>query len=258
VKALALLLVARVAYADDVDYTGIDRHDDSSKLGASLSYFNVRNNGQWARLDLSGQFVRPGGGGLYFSVPTAFESDSGGTTGMSFGGLEAGGIIAAPNGLVVHAGFVFPTAETNSNALLGSGFARTIDLAQVFPNAEIVRAGISYSWRRCQFFGRADFGVDVPISMDDASLNGVTNGHLVHVDFALGVDADHFTLTAESTNAVTFSGESVAYNAFTTAIRFRTGDARPYLAIVVPLDNQREEPYMAIVAGIDMRFTGPN
>ena len=89
-RVLALVCVARVAYADDAGYATLDRQDRSTKLGAAVTYFSLPNQGQWTRLDLAGQYVSASGLGVYAQAPVlAYSSDSGGNTNFAVGGLVA-------------------------------------------------------------------------------------------------------------------------------------------------------------------------
>ncbi len=256
-KSLALLVLASgVARADDVGYATLDRQDDTSKLGAAISYLDIKGYGQFGRLDLSGQFVNSTvGAGFYVQVPVAFESDTSTNTTVSLGGLEVGGIFASPSGTVLHAGLVLPTADVTGQALLSSSLARTVDLAQALPDATILRGGASYSFRACQIFGRIEISLDVPISTGNTTT--AFDGQILHVDAALGLDAEAFTLTLETTNLFGIGTMSPSFADVATAVRFRAGDARPYLAAVIPLDNQLNEPRIAVIAGVEIRFSRP-
>jgi hypothetical protein len=252
VKALALLLVAHTAYADDVGFATLDRQDGESKLTAALSYFSHGNAGQLARLDLAGQFIKPSiGGGFYFAVPIAYQSDPDAQTTTSLGGIELGGIYHSRTDITLHGGFVLPTADVMGQALLQSTIARIGDLAQALPNAAVLRLGIAYNFRACQTFGRIELGIDAPLSVED---NGAFAGNILRLDAAIGIDADAFTLAVETVNVFGFNGPT--FDDVAATLRIRAGTARPFISAIIPLDDQANEPTLVIMVGLELAVGG--
>ncbi len=252
-KAVALvLLVAHSAHADDVGFATLDRQDGESKVTAAASYFPVGNTGQFARLDLAGQFVKSSvGAGFYFQLPIAYESDTSAQTTTSLGGIELGGIYHSRSGITLHAGLVLPTADVMGQALLASSIARIGDFAQSMPNATVLRMGIAYNFRACQTFGRFELGIDAPLSVED---NGSFAGNILRLDAAIGVDADAFTLAIETVNVFAFSGPT--FDEVAATLRIRGGIARPFVSAIFPLDNQTNEPTLVVMGGLELAVGG--
>jgi len=258
VKYLVLVLVslARIARADDAGYATLDRQDRATKLGAELMYFSIPHGGQWTRLDLAAQLVHPSTGlGLYAQMPFAYESDSSANQIFALGGLELGGLVATRAGVVLHAGIVLPTGSAGDNAnVIGTTLAaRPSDLIQALPNTTSIRAGIAYEFRADELFGRIELGVDATLIVDD-STGSVPSDSWLHLNGALGFDAGDLTLAVETSNAFSLGSAGSTFDVIAAAIRLRAGCARPYLAAVVPLDAQPNEPRVAFVAGIEQRF----
>ena len=254
-RYLALLLVARTAAADDGGYATLEHQDREAKLGAAVTYFSLSRTGQWTRLDLAGQIVQPTTGlGAYAQMPFAYESDANAMQVFALGGLELGGILATRSGVVLHAGIVLPTASSgdNANVITTTAAARPGDLIQTLPNSTSLRAGLAYEVHASDVFGRIELGVDVPLLVDDATSQ--SSSPYLHLDAAIGFDADDITLAVETTNAFALGSTSSTFDAIAAAIRFRAGTTRPYLAAVVPLDAQQSEPRVAFIAGVELRF----
>ena len=252
---LVLAALTRIARADDGGYATLDRQDRATKLGAALTYFSVPHASQWARLDLSGEVELPSTGlGLYGQMPFAFESDPSGNQVFALGGLELGALLATRGGFVIHAGVVLPTGSSGDNAhvIAPTVAARQADLIQGLPNSTSVRAGVAYELRSGELFGRLEVGVDAPLLVDDATFT--SSDLYLHLNGALGFDADDFTLAVETTNAFAIGSSSTVFDAVAAAIRLRAGCTRPYLAAIVPLDAQQSEPRVAFVVGVEQRY----
>jgi hypothetical protein len=247
VPVLALATAASPAFADGTQFTTIDRQDETSRAGAEISLPSIPGNadGHFTRLDGHGQYVDPESRfGGYVDMAIARFQGTNSVTGI--GGLEAGVIYAPSTGpgseVVLHAGIVLPTASASNEALganLGGVLARLTDYYQIIPDAVSLRLGVSPVLRSGNVFARIDLGFDVNFS--DSTPQSADS--ILRVNAGVGLFlTPTTTLAAETTNLRLMNSgnqsESQRWiNTAALAVRVHSNHARPYGAVVLPLDH---------------------
>jgi hypothetical protein len=242
----AVLMVPVIAAADPEHFVTIDRQDDSSRVGAELSYqfLPKGSDGTAMRFDVHGQFVDPMSGlGGYVSVPFGYVS-GGGQSDEALGDIEAGAIFAVrtanPNSkIILHGGLTLPTEKSSAISQevgLVTFASRLSDFYQIIPEGTSLRLGVSPMTRSGQLFVRADFGVDLNLS-DSQSQTAAT---LLRFQFGAGLDLGQAALMVESTNvyATGKNGASGGWiNTAALSARLDAGTVYPYGALVLALDD---------------------
>lgn len=252
--AIAFLLCAitSAAHADPGEpppFATLDRQDATSRAGAELSYLKTKSgvNATVFRADIYGQYVDTDSGfGGYAQLPLSF-ADASSKSIFGIGGLELGGIFTtrfADNArLVLHAGVVLPTASADQDAAAANIItllARPTDFYLALPDAWSVRTGGAIVLRSGQLFARIDAGVDINATANNSSNRANAVGHL---NAGLGFDAGDLALTIESSNVYANTDASAGANALDAlafGASFRAGVTRPYVAVVVGLDDDAQ------------------
>ena len=254
----------------------LDRQDGASKLGAELAY-PLLHTGKSAiyRLELHGQYVGPGGLGVYGQVPFAILRVDGSAgvaaeTSSGVGNLELGGIYAIRDvgskegALVAHFGIMLPTANGlpvsgGTVANFGGAATRWTDLSAAAPRGLLLRGGISGLYRSGHLFGRVDLGVDVMIDDDNGQAFATgTVDPLIHFNFAGGYDGGGWAAMAEFVNLISTNsrmGQPNAFNTLAISGRLMRGVYEPYLALTFPLDEDAGAVIdAAFTIGLDHRM----
>lgn len=253
-----VLLAGGTAWADD--FVTLDRQDRHSFAGLEATFFSIGNSDNDAfRFDFHGQFMDPSQKfGGYLTLPATIITGDNGTSGL--GDLEVGGIYALPRqdpgfDLIFHAGITLPTGSRGDGGLgnLVGSFGRITDFYDAIPRGVSLRFGGSPVWHRGQLIARADVGLDVNLSNDDANTNADT---FVRLNFGIGADLHSVSLMGEFTNIYDTNDNGGWIDTAAFAVRFKgAGKLRPYVALVLPLDDDASGVLdVAFTVGVDSRI----
>ena len=278
--ACAAVAIPSVAAADG--FVTMDRQDAQSSVGFEASYIDLKDNALFNnsapslfRFDVHGQYVDPHSGfGAYFAVPWGYlgSQDQGLVkidSDATIGDVEIGGIWAkrdtAPGlDVIVHAGLTLPTATNGGDEVVlleGALGSRLNDLFLAFGKATSLRFGGSAIRKFGKGFARIDLGLDANITNNNGNAVGSTSSNVdpeLRLNGAIGVDAGSVLVMAELTNIYdtgdngnTFGSSWVDEAAL--AVRVIGGDAHPYVALVLPLDDDTKNvASLAVTLGVDM------
>ena len=250
-------------------FAQLDRMSTVSSAGADLSYLSLDDDGAGdvfdvtvLRLDLHGQYISPVSRfGGYAQVPVSMVFGEGDDS-QSIGNLELGGIYAPrlgnPDvGVILRGGVTLPTAGDDVEDFLVNGIAalaRPTDLALAIPEGLSLRLGISPVIRNQGFFGRADVGIDLNIN----NSGNDTSDPILHYSVGAGYDFGIAAIAAELAN-VTILGDDgfgdSTVNMASVSGRVTQGQVHPFVAFLLPLDEDARETIDAVVAlGVDASF----
>ena len=232
-----------------------DRTFDSLTMGRltpittfSLEFgFEVWDEGAFTDIDvytinLAGHFVGRRGVGGYFVLPMTYLDVSSPLfedSELAIGNIEAGALIAKQFGrtaIVFHGGVGLPTAQDEGAAafqFFGS-FTRIHDVPLHVTNSTWLRMGLSPMGRARNLFWRADIGLDLALDED----NAVELSPVFHLGVGGGVDLGSVQLLGEFMNVFADPEDDSDDTASTFAFgaRFTSGDLRPGVGILLPLD----------------------
>jgi hypothetical protein len=245
----------------------IDQLDASSAAALQLSYFTFpsefRDAPTLLRFAAHARYVDPGTGlGGYVRLPFAYASSIGGGNSMTdVGDIEIGGVfsprrIADGFGVILRAGITLPTGESQPAAAVGTlaNFLALPDLYNSLPQSTTLKFGVSPVVRAGPAFARFDLGLDWNLDAKDSTV-----GKALHWNVGVGADFGPAAVMLESTNATLFSdrpsGDSATVNAFAVSARLDARPASPYLAWILPLDQDLKDiAGFMITAGVEFRM----
>ncbi len=261
--AAALLVLGTAPASARPLFVTLDRQDLESRAGVELTYISPEMTDKaLLRFDVHGHYVdetaRAGG---YVTLPMAYVTGDPGEGAV--GNLELGGIYvpdlsaSTTTTLVLHGGVVLPTArDEGPGAFVGvaAGYVRPHDIYQTIPKTTTVRGGLATLIRGSDTVQvRFDGGVDVDV--DGGAEDGVTPA--VHVNAGVGfLVSETASLAFELATMTTFLDVDSETNAV-GALAFRVDADRvlPYLAVVVPFDDQSSSLVdIAFAVGLDVRL----
>ncbi|HEY5947032.1 MAG TPA: hypothetical protein VIV40_16120 [Kofleriaceae bacterium] len=264
---VATLTCASSVYADELTedparspgFVDILRQDANSRAGGELTYFFIDGGDAtlW-RVDLHGHYVDPNSGfGGYAQIPITHVDDNNNSDTV-LGGLEVGGLyipkLSTPNvGLVLRAGLALPTVDNDDSALIGflSSYMRPTDLYSQLPRAASLLLSASPMIRSGNFFARIDLGLDLNVYVDQGDT--VDPGLLVNV--GAGFDAGTAAIMGELSTLVVTGDNGDSLTSAALSVRFDAGSVQPYLALLLPVDNDVSDIFdAAIVVGIEGRL----
>jgi hypothetical protein len=247
-------------------FVTMDRMDGTSRAGGEVSYMFPDHNGSndvtAMRFEGHVQYVSPSGLGFYAQVPLAYVSE-GNQSDTPLGDLEVGGVfvppqLVKPNGAVVlRLGVTLPTGGNSAIDAATSDIVsatRINDVYDLLPEGVSIRAGMSYLYRSGNVFGRIDGGLDV-----NHSVTGNASVHSVmRLNAGLGVDLGKVAIMGELVNLDDLGSNNAALsgpkwiNTAAVSMRIFSGGVQPYVAAVIPLDDDANK-YMtaALTLGID-------
>jgi hypothetical protein len=278
--AISLALVAAsggLVTAEGIDPEGpltapgfstIDRPDATSRAGLELSYLMpdddvVGDPVSW-RLDLHGQYVsKTLGVGGYLSVPISYGSFDipvfGEQSATAIGDVEVGAMyvrqLGAQAGIVLRGGLMLPTAGDEGDETLASATARLsriTDSPMAIPEGTTLRLAVSPMFRSGNVYGRIDAGIDINVS----NANDVDYDPALRLNAALGVlAANTFALSGELSLYAPTDDNADSLTNFAIAGRYAKGNVNPYLAIVIPLDDDVSDAMdFALTVGLDAKL----
>jgi hypothetical protein len=241
-------------------FATLDRGDASTRLGVELSDLSITNPGEGAitaqRVDGHAQYVSASGYGVYAQLPIYSMDEAGTGQGTVLGNLEVGGLyvpryVTHGVGFVLRAGLMLPTSSElqtvdYATEIMSSISSRLTDLCLSLPATTGLRGSGSALWRSGHFFARVDLGVDASLG---SQISGVHTGNVfVRANAGVGVQLGRFSLTAESTNLFNGSTSELLATGALSA-RVRIGPMDGYAALVVPLDQEVQNPYAGVGGG---------
>lgn len=275
--AISLAFVAAagsLASAEGIDPEGpltapafstIDRPDGTSRAGLEFSYLFLDDeldiDPMSFRIDLHGQYVSKAlGVGGYISVPISYGSvdlpviDDEATT--TLGNIEVGGMyvrqLGPKLGIVVRGGLMLPTAgdeaeEASTNFV--AGFSRITDYPMVIPQGTTLRLAVSPMFRSGNVYGRVDAGIDINLN----NANDVDYDPALRFNAAVGVlAANTFAVSGELSVFAPTDDDSDSLTNFAIAGRYAKGTVNPYVAFVIPLDEDVSDSMdFALTVGLD-------
>lgn len=273
------LAVPQVAFADAVvpadparspGFVQIDRYDATSVAGGDFTFISLDDDVTGGnddltllRFQLGGRYVDPRSKlGAYINLPISYASGNDESL-TGIGNLELGGIMLPKIGdgstaLALHAGVTLPTGSDGDEAFANafSSIARPQDVFLAIPEGMSLRLGASPMFRNGNLFGRIDVGVDLNLN------NGEGNeaDPVIHVNAGLGVDLGSAALMGELSNVYVSSDNDADFsdkllNVFALSARFSTGNAMPYVSLLIPLDDNTTSALdLAITAGLEARL----
>jgi hypothetical protein len=254
----------------DPGFAVIDQTNVSSGGGLEMSYIGLDSSlGEDAptllRFAANARYVDAARGvGGYVRLPFAYaRSSSGGMsdTVTDLGNIEIGGIYSPRfnqrgTGVILRAGITLPTGESGEAATVGTiaSFAAFPDLYNALPRATTLKLGLSPVFRAGAVFARLDFGLDWNLDANRAAL-----GKVLHFDAGVGADLGPFAVMLESANATVFSeqmnGSASTADVLGISARYTSGQVSPYLAVVIPLDEDLTGFLsVAVTAGAQFRL----
>ena len=221
------------------------------------------------RFDLYGQYMAPNGFGVYVNLPLVYASiDDDGLIGddsaFTIGNIDLSAVYDVALGpglnLTSRAGFIVATGPDDDFAgviaMAANGFGRVTDVAQAFADITWARLATSPQLRSGQWLFRADIGFDIAIDEGDI-FDGDDLGPIFRANAAVGFDSGAVIATAELANTANLGDDSDDEFIHTIALgaRASTGGARPYGAIIIPLDDDvRDVIDLAIAVGVSGSF----
>jgi hypothetical protein len=244
----------------------MDQVDASSAAGLQLSYFTlpsrIQNAPTLLRVAAQARYVDPGTGlGAYGRVPFAYAAGTGGSKSITdVGDVEIGAIFSPRRtadglGVILRAGITLPTGESKDSALVGTlaNYLALPDLYNSLPQATTLKLGVSPVVRSGPVFARLDLGLDWNLDAKDTTI-----GKALHINVGVGADVGPAAVMVESTNVTLFSdrptANSESVNAFALSVRFDARPSSPYLALVLPVDDDLKEVVgFMVTAGIEFR-----
>jgi hypothetical protein len=209
-------------------------------------------------LNLAGHYVSRGGFGGYFILPITFldlqlgvfeDSDT------AIGNIELGFLYNKwfrQTALVFNAGIGLGTAQDDGASayqFFGS-FTRLTDVALHTIDSTWLRIGLSPMGRSGKLLWRADVGID--LALDEPETNEISP--ILHINIGGGIDLGSAQLVAELVNVVTDdeanddSGSTVTLGA-----RFSSGNLRPGIGLLLPIDFDNVDLEMALLASLAVR-----
>ncbi len=211
-------------------------------------------------INVAGQFVNRRGMGVYFIAPLTYLDLAVGPVNdsdLAVGNIEAGGIFSKFFGsaaLVFHIGVALPTASDDgaSAAQAYGSFTRLSDFANHITNSTWLRAGLSPMGRAGNFLWRADIGLDLALDED----NAVEFSPIFHLNVGGGVDLGGAELLAELVNVHTDPSDNAtddSASTLTLGARFTSGDLRPGVGILLPIDFDNSDFEFAVLASMVVR-----
>jgi hypothetical protein len=269
----AVLATSSLAAAQPTGFATLDPLDGDSRAGLLVEYLEPNAaegefqtgpcEGCILRVVASARYIHPCTGlGGYVQVPFAYADDAASIT--AFGDLEAGAIYVPPvaGNLILHAGVALPTGEggyAENRVAVGEATPMLRDYSDAIPSATTVRAGISSVWRHGAIFARVDLGIDWNI---DSNV-GTDYGPAFHYNLGVGVGDATSALTLESANLSlddalvegSILRSATTFNTLALAARADWRTLGPYVAIVVPLEDDTSRTFrLAVIGGLDVRL----
>lgn len=252
----------------------IDKIDASSRAGIQLSYVGLQGDAPdkptLLRVAAHVRYVDKATGlGGYVQVPFSYASavgDSMSDSTTDLGNIEIGGIFApkldVPGiGLVLHAGVTLPTGESGDAAVVGTleSFLALPDLYNSLPRGTTIKLGVSPTFRRGIVFARLDLGLDWNVDAKDAVIGkGIHYNAGVGLDFgpaAVMLESENLSIMDQSNTTTGTQSSGVTLNALAFSARLTRGAVSPYIAVVIPLDEDISDSFtFAATAGADLRI----
>jgi hypothetical protein len=253
----------------------IDRFDARTRTGLDVSYLapdsKTFGNDTPTLLRFSAQLRyvdKPSGVGGYVMVPFSYANDKNGNGGSDtitdVGDVELGAIYvprlaSANTAFVLHAGVTLPTGETGAESLVGL-IESSVALPQLYnsiPKGITGKVGFSPMFRSGNVFARIDLGLDWNFDAKDATI-----GKGIHYNAGVGVELGQLALMFESENLSLLdegpptpsasSRSGTTLNAIAVSGRFHGGSLSPYLAVIVPVEEDTADLIdLAVTVGID-------
>lgn len=255
----------------------MDRHTPTSKLDVDFSYvaYDEPDNLDFTVIGFSiaGQYVSPRGFGGYLSLPLSYLATEGrldippfppivtSESELVLGNFELGGLyskyLTAHSAIVLHAGLALPTANDDNGLPRLQSLAsspRYGDLVQRVPDSTWLRLGVSPMGRAGKLFWRIDVGADLALDEETSDLSP-----LFRFNVGGGLDLQSAHLLVELVTNVADDdnddGSDEVASTLAFGARFISGNLRPGIALLVPLDfEQGLEPEFAIAASLAARL----
>ncbi len=213
-------------------------------------------------INLAGHFVNRRGVGGYLTIPLSYIDARIGPfedTELALGNLEVGGLITRHVGataLLFHGGLVLGTSSDDGAAdFMGlASFTRFGDFVQRVQNSTWVRLGLSPMGRIGSLFWRADAGIDLALDED----NAIEYSPVFHLNVGGGIDLGSAHILAEFVNVIANPDDESDETAstFTIGARFLSGDLRPGVGLLLPIDIPFEDFEFALLVSLAVHVRG--
>jgi hypothetical protein len=265
-------LLGAVAHADTAlaptPFVTLDRDAGDSAVALEIRYPTFASGtgaGTLLAADLTARYVDPASHfGGYINIPLNYvgglegdDSTGASSSNGSLGDIELGGIYALQTpipelAVIAHAGILLPTSSQD-NAFINAVSAlvtRPSEIYAALPGITL-HAGISPVIRSGMLFARAD--VDLDVNVWDRGDSG-TADPLLTVAAGAGIQLPQLALAGELTAVHLFESDlgittsSTLYTAAVTA-RYTAGQAHPYVAVQLPLDQDSRDLVDVVVIG---------
>ncbi len=237
----------------------LDRGDNHSRfeIASSIVFFDGEDPDFNNRLDFHGQYIAPSGAGGYVTLPLSYFRDEG-ESASAIGNLEVGGLYVAETSQVpvtLRAGLTLPTADDDPEGVAANiltAFTRITDLVVAYPETTSLRLSASTLLQNENVYLRADAGLDIALDTPD----NVEIDPLVRINFAAGIKADSLAFSAElatlGTTGDLNGGDASDRFIHTLAlgVHGRGDSLRPYLGLVVPLDEESDFIEFMVTGGV--------
>lgn len=265
---LALPASAAAQAADGPVFLTMARPESTSTAGVDLGVglLDIEDEAiQTLRIDVHGTYVHTSGFGGYVTLPISFafadDESEGGISNLELGGVY---VYRLPNGSVTgFLGLVLPTApEEDLFVNILATFPRLTDAPLALSTTTWLRVGGSPMIRTGDVFVRGDLGVDIPI--DDGDTEGelflVDAESAVRFNAAAGFDLGSAILAVELVNVGRITGDETDSDdlgdrfahTFGLTARFRAGNIRPGVGLVIPLDDAVRGDIWALIASLEV------
>lgn len=266
VAVLTVACLASTAAAERGDFTfdplSMGRHTPRTTLSFELGYevwdepantdINVLS------LNIAGHLVGRRGVGGYFVLPLTYldlqvgpfeDSD------MAIGNIEVGALYTkfiGSTALIFHGGIALPTAQDEEASAFQfyGAFTRLADAPLRVIDSTWLRTGISPMGRAGSFLWRADAGLDLALDEDSSDLSPI-----FHINVGGGIDLGSAQLLAELVNV--FSDDDTGdddASTFTLGARFASGNLRPGVGLLFPIDFDGVDFEWALLGSLAVRI----
>ncbi len=213
-------------------------------------------------INLAGHFVNRRGVGGYLTIPLSYIDARIGPfedTELALGNLEVGGLLARHFGstaLLFHGGLVLGTSSDDGAAdFMGlASFTRFGDFVHRIQNSTWLRLGMSPMGRVGSLFWRADAGIDLALDED----NAIEYSPVIHLNVGGGIDLGGAQILAELVNVFANPDDESddTGSTFTIGARFASGDLRPGIGLLLPIDLPFEDFEFALLASLAVHVRG--